>query len=112
MSKIIYLASPYTHEDKNVRELRFLQVADYTAKQMILGNIVFSPITYGHVLSEHQDMPTDFEFWENFCFTFLSKCSEMHVLKLDGWSLSKGVFAEEQYCRYNDIDIKYIDFEE
>lgn len=47
MNKIIYLASPYSHEDKHVRELRFIQVTDYAAKQVALGNIVFSPITYG-----------------------------------------------------------------
>lgn len=111
MNKIIYLASPYSHEEKHIRELRFLQVTDYTAKQIALGNIVFSPITYGHVLSEFNDLPTNFMFWEIFCLTFLSKCDEMHVLKLNDWSLSKGIFNEEEYCKKNNINIKYIDYE-
>jgi hypothetical protein len=109
MKKIIYLASPYSHEEKHTRELRFLQVTDYAAKQVALGNIVFSPISYGHLLSEHQDMPTNFEFWENFCLKFLSKCDEMHILKLDGWEISYGVNMEEQYCNLNNILVKYID---
>lgn len=111
MSKIIYLASPYSHEDKHVRELRYLQITEYAAKQVAAGNIVFSPITYGHVLSEHVDMPTTFDFWANFCLTFLDKCEEMHVLKLDGWDLSKGIAEEESYCRDNNIPIKYIDYD-
>jgi len=111
MKKIIYLASPYSHPEKHVRELRYLQVTEYTAKQVAVGNIVFSPITYGHVLSEHVDMPTDFEFWSDFCLTFLSKCSEMHVLKIDGWEVSNGIDQEEQYCYVNNIPIKYIDYE-
>jgi hypothetical protein len=111
MNKIIYLASPYSHEDKHIRELRYLQVTEYTAKQVALGNIVFSPISYGHILSEFKDLPTDFKFWENFCFTFLSKCDEMHVLKMDGWDISNGIDMEEQYCTINNILIKYIDYE-
>lgn len=111
MSKIIYLACPYSHEEKHIRELRFLQVTDYTAKQVALGNIVFSPISYGHLLSEFKDMPLNFEFWENFCLTFLSKCDEMHILKLEGWSESIGINGEGSYCRDNNIKIKYIDYE-
>lgn len=46
MKKIIYLASPYSHPDKDVRELRFIQITEYAAEQVSKGNIVFSPITY------------------------------------------------------------------
>lgn len=61
-------------------------------------------------MNKHQDMPTNFEFWENFCLTFLSKCDEMHVLKMDGWKFSYGVNMEEQYCNLNNILVKYIDY--
>ncbi len=110
MSKIIYIASPYSHEDKHVRELRYLQVTDYCAKQVAAGNIVFSPITYGHVLSEHADLPTDFTFWKNFCLTFLGNCEEMHIIRLDGWEESNGIREEIQYCILSEIPIKYIDY--
>ena len=56
-------------------------------------------------------MPTNFEFWSDFCLTFLSKCSEMHVLKMDGWEISNGIDQEEQFCSVNNIPIKYIDYE-
>jgi hypothetical protein len=112
MKKIIYIASPYSHSDKHIRELRYLQVTEYCAKQVATGNIVFSPITYGHILSEHVDMPTTFDFWSNFCLTFLNKCDEMHVIKLEGWENSIGISEEESYCRDNNIPIKYIDYGE
>jgi hypothetical protein len=110
MSEIIYIASPYSHEDKYVRELRYLQITDYCAKQVKEGNVVFSPITYGHILSEHVDMPTDFKFWKDFCITFLHKCSEMHIIKLDGWEESTGIQEEIKYCKFLDIPIKFIDY--
>jgi hypothetical protein len=110
-NKIIYLASPYTHPERMVKELRFHKVTEYTAKQVAEGNIVFSPITYGHLLSEFHDMPTDFKFFENFCLTFLSKCDEMHILKIEGWEESEGIDQEEQFCYMNNIPVKYIDYE-
>jgi hypothetical protein len=111
MSKIIYLASPYSNYDKSIRELRYLQITEYAAQQIAKGHLVFSPITYGHVLSEFVDLPTDFEFWETFCIGFLSKCEEMHVIKLDKWDLSEGIKQEILYCVANNIKIKYINYE-
>ena len=110
-NKIIYLASPYTHPERMVREIRFHKVTEYTAKLVAEGNIVFSPISYGHLLSEFHNMPTDFEFWENFCLTFLSKCDEMYILKLEGWEESEGIDQEEQFCNFNNKPVKYIDYE-
>ena len=110
MSKIIYLAAPYSHEDKHIRELRYLQITEVTARLIKEGNIVFSPITYGHILSEMEDLPTTFEFWEKFCLAFLEKCDEMYVLTLDGYSTSKGVSMELKYCDENKIPVKYIDY--
>jgi hypothetical protein len=111
MSKIIYLASPYSHPDSMVRKQRYDQVTKYAAKQIAAGNIVFSPITYGHIMTEFETLPTNFEFWENFCFSFLSKCDEMHILKIEGWEISNGIDMEEQFCYVNNIPIKYIDYE-
>ena len=112
MDKIIYIASPYSHLEKHVRDLRYLQVTDYVANLVIDGNIAFSPITFGHILSEHKDIPTDFKFWESFCLTFLDRCNEMYILKIDGWDKSEGIKAEIDYCLKKSIPIKYIDFEE
>ena len=44
MSKIIYLATPYSHEDKNVVESRYIQTANKCAELISEGNVVISPI--------------------------------------------------------------------
>ena len=47
MSKIIYLASPYTHKDKEIMELRFKQISKTSVGLTKEGKIAFSPITSG-----------------------------------------------------------------
>lgn len=111
MSKIIYIASPYSHPIDDIRTENYNIVAAYTANLVESGVVAFSPIAYGHTLSGFKDMPTDFYFWENFCLTFLFKCEEMHVLKMPGWDLSKGVKQEMDFCLRNNIPIKFVEYE-
>ncbi len=111
MSKLIFVSSPYTHKDKEVVNKRYEDVSKYAGKLVSEGKTTFSPITYGHVLCGFQEMPTDFEFWKNFCFDFLNKCDEFHVLMLDGWEESVGVKAEIEYAERLEIPIVYVEYE-
>ena len=111
MGKLIFVSSPYTHKDKEVVNKRYEDVSKYAGKLVSEGQTAFSPITYGHVLCSFQDMPTDFEFWQDFCISFLSKCETLHVLKLEGWEESVGVEAEIAYAVENNIEVIYVDFE-
>jgi hypothetical protein len=111
MSKIIYVVSPYTHKDHTVVQHRFKKVTEYAAKLVHDRNMAFSPITYGHILCQHQDMPTDFNFWEDFCLSFLLKADVVHVLKLDGYLDSVGVNAEIEFAIKHNIPVLYIDVE-
>jgi hypothetical protein len=111
MDKIIYLASPYSHADKTIQEENFRKIskvaADFTSK----GFIVISPITYGHTLVTFKpEMPTTWEFWENFCLSILAKCDKMIVVKMEGWDLSRGVKGEIDYATKHNIPIDYIEF--
>ena len=108
--KLIYLASPYSHESSMVRNIRAQQISEFGSLLIKMNLIVFSPITYGHEIAKHQDLPTDFIFWETFCLTFLIKCDEMYVYKMDGWDSSIRLKNEIQFCIENSIEIKYIDF--
>jgi hypothetical protein len=72
------------------------------------GNVVISPIAYGHPLLEFVEMPYDWQFWSNFCLTFLDRCDEMHVLMMDGWNVSRGVQEEIQFATEHGIPIKFI----
>jgi hypothetical protein len=109
---IIYLASPYSHPDKWVREQNFRKVTKIAAQMNAQGEIVISPITYGHTLVMFHEMPTDWEFWQNFCFTLLVKCDKILVCKMPGWESSRGVAEEISIARDHGIQIEYLEYEE
>jgi len=93
--RMIYLASPYSHPDEDVRQQRFEAVCKAAASLMRAGEIVFSPIAHGHPIAQH-GLPTDWRFWERQCREQIDRCDEVVVLTLDGWRESEGVQAEIQ----------------
>jgi exodeoxyribonuclease VIII len=103
--KMIYIGCPYSHVDNEVRGVRFNIVSEITSGLVKRGYKVFSPITYGHTLCDFAEMPTDFNFWKDLCFKFLSPCDLFIVLELDALKESNGLKAEIDYCVSNDIDI-------
>ena len=62
---MIYLASPYSHPDTAVRELRFREACRAAAELIRRGHAVFSPIAHGHSISL-AGLPTGWAFWEPF----------------------------------------------
>ena len=110
MSKLIYIASPYNHELDSVRIQNYEKVSSLAAKLVAEGHVALSPITYGHTLLEFHQMPYDWQFWSNFCISFLAKSDELWVYKIEGWDQSRGVEEEIQYALKNNITIKYIDY--
>lgn len=109
MSKIIYLATPYTHSDKSVVEDRYLKTANKCAELIASGLVVISPIFYGHNLLNYKEMPGDWKFWQNFCETFLVKSDELWVYKIEGWDLSTGLLSEIELAKKLNIPIRYIE---
>ena len=106
---LIYIASPYTNAEESVREENYRIVSMIAAEIVAEGSVAFSPITYGHTLLNYKEMPGDWEFWKNFCETFLYKCDEMIVYKLDGWDKSTGVLAEIELAKSLNMKITYIE---
>jgi hypothetical protein len=106
-NKLIYIGSPYSHSDVDVRIKRFELVSKFAADLVSEGYIAISPITYGHTLLDFKDMPTDFEFWNNFCIGLLKKCDYIYVLQIDGYLESKGLQEEIKFAQENNIEIKY-----
>lgn len=112
-SKVIYLASPYNHELDSVRIRNYEKVSEIAAEIVANGGVALSPITYGHTLIGFRDnFPYDWPFWSNFCLSFLAKCDELYVIKMNGWDLSRGVAEEIKYAEENNIPITYIDYVE
>jgi hypothetical protein len=109
--KMIYVASPYTHSDPERVEHNFRQVSYVAAKLCSEGHVAISPILYGHTAVRFHEMPTDWEFWKNFCISILDHCDEMIVLKMEGWEYSKGVKEEMDYAIMKGIKITFMEHE-
>ena len=103
---MIYLASPYSHDQAAVRESRFEAVRAVTGKLIRVGHVVFSPIVYSHQFAESHG--TDFAAWEQFDLTIIAVCRELWVLRLGGWETSKGVWNEIEYAKWLGKPVKHL----
>jgi len=90
----IYLASPYSHKDKGMLEIRYLRVMVAVAQLFQQKIAVFSPIVHCHELAKEHDLPTDADFWKFYNRTMLQGARELWLLLLDGWKESKGMKGE------------------
>lgn len=104
---MIYVASPYTHDDLAVMQARFEQVAAFTVRIISHGAPAFSPIVHCHQLAIDNDMPKDFVFWKSYCLSMLRKSDLLYVCMIDGWQESIGVEYEIEYAEQNGIGIGY-----
>ena len=95
---MIYLACPYTHADPAIRRQRFDDVNRLAARLVVEGELVFSPISHSHAITE-AGAPMDWEFWQRFDLWMLARCDSLLVYCLDGWDVSVGVRAEVQAAK-------------
>lgn len=102
---MIYLASPYTHERKDIRNLRYRQALLYTQYCLEKGETIFSPIVYGHPFVEFGEHVVPFQFWQNLNESIILACDEVRILKLAGWLTSRGVRAEVDFAELHGIKI-------
>lgn len=100
--KLIYLAVPYSDDNKETRLERFELVTRLSALLLQQFDIaLFSPITHSHIIGELMPekyrIPSDFafNFWAKGQDTvFLDLSDELWVFMLSGWNKSKGVIYE------------------
>lgn len=104
---MIYLATPYSHPNEEVRALRFLQAYHYCCKAMQKGEVIFSPIVYGHRFADLGDAQTDHVWWQDFNESILIAVRELRVLKLEGWDQSLGIQHELDFADRNGIEVTY-----
>lgn len=109
MTKIIYVASPYNHSDKNVIERRMKIVNRYCADLFNEGYTFISPLSTGHAfVTEKPDIDTSFEHFKEWCENLMTISTEIHIICQDGWDVSNGVKFEIEYAKNNNLTIKYI----
>ena len=106
---MIYLASPYSHENYAVMERRFELTCAVVAAMVKRTFIIYSPIVHFHPVAERHDLPRDFAFWERLNLGMLEKADQLFVLELDGWKTSKGVTAEIEAAKSLMLPILEVD---
>jgi len=92
--RVIYLACPYSSMDAELREHRFLIVCRLAARLMERGHAVFSPISHSHPIAKYLNNHNDSEFYVRQDLAFLPYCTELRVVHMAGWMLSRGVARE------------------
>ncbi len=92
----IYLACSYSHEDKDIEELRFRAVSKIAGQLIKAGNIVYSPISHTHPMAMVNRFPTGYEYWRELDEFYIERCDIFMILKLANWEISKGVAAEAE----------------
>jgi hypothetical protein len=101
---LIYLASPYTHEEKSVRQYRY-EVAKRVTKRLIDDNYrIFSPIVYTHNMANENEV--EFDKWLDLDICMINRSNALAVLPLPGYEISKGVLHEVDYA--NNINIPLV----
>ena len=105
--RLIYLASPYSHPDRQIQEQRFQAVCQQAAEMMRRGELVFSPIAHTHPIAAY-DLPGDWAFWRRYDRAMLERCDELAVLQLDGWEESIGVKAEIAIAKDLNLPVRFI----
>ncbi len=105
---MIFVASPYNHEDRDVMKKRIAINAKYCGYLLRLELVPVSPIMFGTKVLEFVNLPHDFGFWDKLSYAYLQQCNEMHVLHLDGWLESRGVKEEIQFAKEKKMLIRHI----
>ena len=104
MQKRIYLASPYTSPYGNIRESRYVSACSAAAKLMQKGHLVFSPIAHSHSVAKWNDLPVDFDYWQNWCLSFIRHwATHFTILEISGWQKSRGIAVEKALA--NDLGL-------
>lgn len=110
MSKLVYLAAPYSDPDYDVRMLRYYAATYIASELMRRGELIYSPITHGHAIATDARkiacrpmLPTGWGFWGPHCCAMLRACEVMLVLTLPGYEQSEGIENELSFARDHGI---------
>jgi hypothetical protein len=105
----IFLASPYTHKDKEVMASRYEAALAASAKLIKEGNIVFSPIVHSHPIAVVYDLPKDYKFWQAYTNSFILQWAEaFSILCLQDWEDSVGIGDESILARKVGLPFSFI----
>ncbi len=110
LTKMIYIASPFSHPDLDVELERFNKITEVAASlTKKYGYAFILPITQSYQLQRIlPSLGGTFANWESIDLTFISHSDEVWVIKMEGWDRSVGVMAEIKFATGLDIPVKYL----
>ena len=94
---MIYLASPYTHQDPAVRAERTRRVTEAFITLRRRGHPIISPIAAFAPLAELHGLAGDAAAWWDINRKLLEASEELWLLPLADWQASAGVRQEIDY---------------
>jgi hypothetical protein len=109
--ELIYLACPYTHNAPEFMEERYKSATSAAARLIEKGHVVFSPITMTHPIDKilaKGKITLGSQYWVDFDELFMSACSKMIVLMLDGWQESEGIQREIEHFITRGKEVLYL----
>jgi len=111
---LVYLASPYSHPVRAVRNDRFRLVVKASAalrRQYGHRYVFFSPIAHSHPISEYYGNPNDSAFWVAEDLAILRRFDELWVLMLDGWLASNGIRDERMTASEIAMPVRFVEYD-
>lgn len=111
---MIYLASPYTTNNRSVRHARLVANALFVKNGFNNQDkplTMYSPIIHGDMTEQLLGQELPYNNWIHHGIGMLLKADKMYVLCLPGWKESKGVALEIEFAQKENIPIVYIDGE-
>ena len=91
---MIYIACPYTHPSAITRAERSRKAGKAMLTLAEQGILAISPTFYGHNLEEKFRITIPYDYWMQWSFDLMSKCSSLYVVTIPGWRESAGVRRE------------------
>ena len=97
--ELVYLGTPYSKYPAGI-DAAFRDAAALTAKLIIKGVNVYSPIAHTHPIAVYGGIdPLDHEFWLAFDAAMMAKSDALVVAMLAGWEFSYGLQHEIRVFR-------------
>jgi hypothetical protein len=101
----IYLASPYSHPNALVQEMRYVAARDAVAWLLKRCIWVYSPIVHCHHLALHESLPKGYAFWRPYNRAMLEAATALYILDIVGASTSEGVAGEHTHAQKLNLPI-------
>ena len=103
----IYIALPYTHPDKAVRDERMKGFANVAAEIENAGryHVLSGVLATAIVERSSIPLPDDYAFWGSYSESLLRVCEGVVLIPFIGWEKSIGVTAELALAKTLNIPI-------